>query len=648
MIDRDKFSKSTIYSLFLISVLIAVYTLTYSGTFTTDDEHILASRSLSMAFDDSINDYRVLGNSRVYTYFNLDPDYGEQSLNIEPMQAVLGSQLAKLANTLQWGKIQTIFFLNIFLTAFTAGAIFWILVLLSFNLHISLTTGFLFGLCTMAWPYSKTYFRDPAAMFFITLSWGAALLLTSRKAQQFSSKKSNVFLWIVFVVSIFFGILSKNSTMLALPVFLIMFIQHWREAWAGKSRIEKKEFKIIFTILTLVLISVITIWIFLPRQSGQLSRFTAFYYSTVFKNIFSNPRSHLIEGILGPIFSPGKSIFLYSPVLILAVIGLIRYFKKSYLAWLYFFFLVIVQALYYDSIWWGSVNWGLRYLLPTLPIFLITCAPIIEDIYNKTIKFPLLQLIIISLLIQVIGIWIPAKDFFISMAKSTQEISHTEIIWKIQFSHIWWNLSSIIRGGMPDIAAWRIGLSILPAVTLVILGLVMYIHLYRKKFKPRFILSGIFLLLIFLGFFLSQVGNDPIYKPRSDLSDSHNAIREYYSAEDFIFIRTYGTPLWLYWMNWSDPELKWISVSPVLERNPTSNISALFGSSNAADNQQMQKFLDHLSLSGNQTWLVSPSESSGKQLQIGALEDILHYQTNQKWEYSTIDQTIEVFLLVPQ
>ena len=320
MLNKEDSIKSICYSLFLACVLLAFYSLSYSGTFTTDDEHILASRTLSLAFDDSINDYRVMGNSRILEYFNLDPDYGEQSLNIEPMQALLGAQLAKFANTLQWGKIQTIFFLNILLTTFTAVSIFWILILLGFNLHTSITTGFLFGLCTMVWPYSKTYFRDPAAMFFITLAWGAALILTTKRPHLKLSRMNNSLLWIIFAVTIFLGVMSKNSTLLAVPVFLIMFTQHWQEILIQNPMKINKKRKIIITISILVLISLFTIWLFLPRQSGQFSRFTSFYYSTVIGNIISNPHSNLIEGILGPIISPGKSIFLFSPILILEML----------------------------------------------------------------------------------------------------------------------------------------------------------------------------------------------------------------------------------------------------------------------------------------------------------------------------------------
>ena len=647
MLDRAKLIKSIYYSLFLVSVLLVVYSFTYSGTFTTDDEHILASRTLSMAFDDSINDYRVLGNSRILTYFNLNPDYGQQSLNIEPMQAILGAQFAKFANTLHWGKIQTIFFLNILLTAFTAGSIFWILVLLGFNLPTSITTGFLFGLCTMIWPYSKTYFRDPSAMFFVTLAWGSALLLTSNRSQNKPSRINNSLLWIVFVVNILLGVLSKNSTLLTIPVFIILFIEHWRDIWVQNPKKFKNKYKIIIPISVFILISLFTIWLFLPRQIGQFSRFTAFYYSTVIGNIFSNPHSNFFEGIIGPIISPGKSIFLFSPVLILAIVGLIRYFKKSYFAWLYFIILVIVQALYYDSIWWGSVNWGLRFLLPAIPILMISSAQIIEDIFNKKIKFPLVPLVFISGLIQIIGTWLPARNYYGYIAKSTQKFSQSALIWNPQFTQIWWNLSEIIKGGIPDSAAWRIGFQILPIASLVIICLGMCIYLFMKTCKPNLFLLAIITLLISLGFYILQLGNDPIYQPRADLIDSHNIIKENHSAEDIIFIRTYGSPAWLYWMNWSDPELKWISLSPVFERNPPSDLSALFTGSFDTNDEPVQKLLDHYSSTSSGVWIVSPSNSNIEQLQIGALENILKYRISKEWVFTNFEKTTKVFLLLP-
>ena len=192
------------------------------------------------------------------------------------------------------------------------------------------------------------------------------------------------------------------------------------------------------------------------------------------------------------------------------------------------------------------------------------------------------------------------------------------------------------------------GFQILPAVSMVIICLGLCFYIFKKTFKPLLVLAGIITSLIFLGVLIQQLRNDPIYQPRIDLIDSHNVIKEYHSAEDIIFIRTYGSPAWLYWMNWSDPEIKWISLSPVFERNSTSDLSALFTGSFDTDDGHVQSFFNHLSTTRSGVWIVSPSNSNADQLQIGALENILQFRINKRWDFINFDQTTKVFLLVPK
>ena len=70
---QEKFELHKDFSLILLLfvLLAAVYCLTYSGTFITDDEHILASRTLSLSFDENVNNNRVYGNGRLFFLSNL-------------------------------------------------------------------------------------------------------------------------------------------------------------------------------------------------------------------------------------------------------------------------------------------------------------------------------------------------------------------------------------------------------------------------------------------------------------------------------------------------------------------------------------------------------------------------------------------------
>jgi hypothetical protein len=107
-------------SILLLSFFVAIYSLVYSGAFVTDDEHIFASRSLSLAFDDKFNLSRVIGNSRVFELSMLPTQQAQEAANVEPAQAFLGALLAKISVFLGVGRVQTMFLLNIWVTALTA------------------------------------------------------------------------------------------------------------------------------------------------------------------------------------------------------------------------------------------------------------------------------------------------------------------------------------------------------------------------------------------------------------------------------------------------------------------------------------------------------------------------------------------------
>ena len=71
----------------------------------------------------------------------------------------------------------------------------------------------------------------------------------------------------------------------------------------------------------------------------------------------------------GLLFSPGKSVFLYSPVLLLAVAGWPAFYRRhaplaSALVALWLLLLVSLRA----SVWTGGLTWGPRFLLPLLPV----------------------------------------------------------------------------------------------------------------------------------------------------------------------------------------------------------------------------------------------------------------------------------------
>jgi hypothetical protein len=566
-----------------------------------------------MAYDDQINDDRVLGNSRIFSYSSLAPIDSSQGLNIEPVQAILGSVLAKLAITLNVGHVQSIYMLNIFLTSLTAVLIFWIIFLLGYSKKTSFTIGIIFGICTIAWPYTRTYFRDPVAMFFLTLAWGAFLLTTSDRYKYQENKYiRSIFQFLIFI-GLTLGALSKNTIVLAIPVMIFAFLA---KKIKPLSTFRIKDFflknwgKTIAAIL--LIFTILFVWIDLLPTTGIFSRFTFSYYQSVLKNFFSNPHPNFIQAILGPIISPGKSVFLYTPILLLAGFSLFKFFRLVWAEWLFFLFVLAGQALFYDADWWGHVNWGLRYMLPTIPLLLIASAPEVETLL-KTRK-GLQKLLILgsySFFVQLTGILVPVRQYYIQLTNSTPPISQSAAIWNPKYSALIWHLKQILSGGSSDLTLSRIGFESIPVFILFILLIGMSISLLNEKIKLRYALILGFVTIFCAVFTLSISRLDPSNKIRTDLAKTEDVILNHFLPGDVILLKSYGTQAWSYWMNWADPNLKWISLPYVFPNSHAFEKYLISNDPSVLLDQNSLSIIQKAEMEYDRIWIVIPEDSPG-------------------------------------
>jgi hypothetical protein len=85
-------------------------------------------------------------------------------------------------------------------------------------------------------------------------------------------------------------------------------------------------------------------------------------------------------GLYGLLFSPGKGIFVYCPLLVLSIGGWLA-FSRRYRpeAWLIAGFWVCYFLLFAPyKFWTGGFNWGPRFLLPLVPLGYLTLGPLLE------------------------------------------------------------------------------------------------------------------------------------------------------------------------------------------------------------------------------------------------------------------------------
>lgn len=111
-----------------------------------------------------------------------------------------------------------------------------------------------------------------------------------------------------------------------------------------------------------------------------------------------------LKGIFGLLLSPGKSMLLYSPILILSYILAFKTFKKDYLSKFFIFFTLVILLSYGSFVFWsGDLAWGPRYMSVLIPFG----GVILARNWQKINKAFLYFLLVIGLFIQLEGVVIP-------------------------------------------------------------------------------------------------------------------------------------------------------------------------------------------------------------------------------------------------
>ncbi len=611
----------------LLILFLALYGLSFSGHFSTDDEHILASRSLSLALDGNINDDKVSGNERIIGYQALPAAQSSPSLEIEPIQSVLGAGLVRLALLTGGGLVQTLFLLNILATALAGVCVFASVQALGYSDRTALVTALLFGVGTQAWPYTRTFFRDPLAMLFLAFAWLCALRLN-----QSVSGHSRILSGVGIIIALLLGILTKNTVTVAIPALAILLVPFWKSLRQGRLPHIPRHIRLgIFLLVGIALVGII---VFLLKARGPFARSSLSYYVQLLVFFIIAPHPHFLQAFLGPLISPGKSLFLYSPILLFSLVAAVNKRIETFAAWAYVLLLIVAQALFYDDLWWGNVNWGLRFLAPAIPLLAIAAAPVLQRILDLPKGWVWIGILgVLSGLVQVIGISTPLGEYYQAMVSLTPQSTAVQQAWDPGYSPLVWTMGRILSGGKWDLAILRAGLSgLLIAAGLVGLTCLVWLQIRSWPNWVTSILVGCTTVAILL--LPKAYASDPAYYvKRADFQWAKTEIQSLAFPKDALVINGYASPAWNFWMNWGSADPAWVSLP-----------FSLYGSSGLP--VSVQAILTAASRLHKRIWLLLPCDSPSS--------DSLLAQNNQlpvmglvsEWTY--VEGTCQTSLLLFQ
>jgi len=380
--------------LWLFSLLLTIYLLTYSGVIHAVDElsALAVTDSLvtgtgwstrQMEWDQLRTPPQNIAGVEgdLYSKKSLGP-----SLLALPFYA-LGKQFETL------GAIQVALLANAFLTA-AAGVLFLRAGrLLALGDRTAMLGALAFGLATPMFPYARTLFSEPLAAFGLLMALYGAL---GERRNCGTALQPGPVLWAGVGISLL--VLAKFSNVVAAPVFGLYLLAVWLVEPQDTTAAIRWQRALLFGASAAV-------GLLLTLGYNYLRFHTFFGFPLEPSEQFNTP---LVTGITGQLFSAGKGLLWYMPMAILALpaLGWWRRERRWWDAALAFFSaatLIILYALWYD--WPGGRAWGPRMVIVAVPALALLALPALRWVGSRRWRGVVVAgVVLLSLAVQLPGV----------------------------------------------------------------------------------------------------------------------------------------------------------------------------------------------------------------------------------------------------
>ena len=533
-------------------ILLCAYLLVFSGISSTDDEQLFSIITANLAYGKGYSALPLFGNDRLQG----------KAGGVEPLHSMIGIPLYFIADHFNLGKAQILFLLPAVYTALTAALLVCIAEQKDASPKTAAVLGLSYGLGTIALPYARMNFREPLAALLITTA--VLCLELSKNAPDHHLKQ--ILYPFLSLISLGLAVLTKITTALVVPFFVFSYLTQ-KQIWKKENRTHSITIglaAIIFLTLAGFILQSI-----LPANS--LSRFTLRFLDYIRYTLPRLPHDHFWLAAAGLLFSPGKGLFIYSPMLILSIIS--PFLKSSKLTdWIFYvgalLGLTAVQALIYNDQWW-SITWGTRALLPTLPLAALAALPALGaglNHFNKRIRMATISLLIIGVSVQIGRLLVSDPAYINWVVQSTGRGISALSQWNPHLTPFYRHWQLAFNGLSSDIAWLHISRNgfhltitlILLALIGISLGISYLTNNKGRQSYSRFIpFIGFFALLLTpISMQLDQryYGSVPVFE---GLTSEVCAIS---NDEDLILVDAYLKPYWWFYMNFGCSKPDWVGL----------------------------------------------------------------------------------------
>jgi len=269
--------------------------------------------------------------------------------------------------------------------ALAAALAFWIFCGLGIDIKTATVAALMLALGTPLFAYSAWFFSEPLA---------AALLLGTALVLFTGGEPCSTGLAALAGVLLGVTVWVRPSHIIAVPVFFLALLIRDRE-------------KSIRAAITLAGVVVIFGGAYLLRNQIYFGNPLDFGYPQVAEggkhlNSFETP---LATGLYGFLLSPGKSVFLFVPLVLLAIPGVFRLAKRNVGLAIVAGGTPLIYLLFFARYtqWEGGYCVGPRYLVPAIALLCLGLGPVLADATPQIRKLAAV-LFVAGMLVQVVSV----------------------------------------------------------------------------------------------------------------------------------------------------------------------------------------------------------------------------------------------------
>lgn len=358
-------------------LLLALYLLTASGHLYSPDEEAMyyVTRGLATRADVAIEGddlvpmpLREGRDGRRFSPYGILP-----SLAALPFFA-LGALFASGAPVEVYEYLTRfgVSLLNAVVTAATGAMVFTFVTALGYGRRAAWLAAGAFGVASLAWPYARTFFSEPLA--------GLLLLCAVERAYAARARNDRLTLLAAgFAAGLL--IATRIAAAIALP-FLALYVG--MAAWSHHSSHQEGAYTGTIERLRAVAVRLGLWGAGLVPGVALVIGYNLVRFGTPLASGYGDEASAfttpLLTGLTGLLLSPGKSLFLYAPVALLALAGAPLLWRRWRSETAVLIGLVVTHVILYAHwhAWDGGGVWGPRLLLPVVPLLAALAAPVFE------------------------------------------------------------------------------------------------------------------------------------------------------------------------------------------------------------------------------------------------------------------------------